>query len=97
MSGIFMGVYFAWSVMTVMSSRVFLNLVFVVHGRPKMTTGGLSTFRAKRTIRTEVEEGGQLETFGAKNIHHNVPLTTFTVSTGLYSMFLVTESYSVPI
>lgn len=82
MTGIFMGVYFAWAVMTVMSCRVFLNLVFVVHGRPNagMTSGVLTSFHARAAPRTEVEMPGQVETFGSKKIRHNVPLTVFSTT-----------------
>jgi len=78
-----MGVYFAWAVMTVMSSRVYLNLVLVVHGgrgRDGMTTGGLSTFRTARVDNPEgiEREAGHIETFGAKHINRRIPLTTFT-------------------
>ncbi|PVF92166.1 hypothetical protein CPB86DRAFT_227965 [Serendipita vermifera] len=82
MTGIFMGVYFAWAVMTVMSCRVFLNLVFVLHGRPNagMTSGVLTSFHARAAPRTEVEMPGQVETFGSKKIRHNVPLTVFSTT-----------------
>ncbi|PVF92165.1 hypothetical protein CPB86DRAFT_717942 [Serendipita vermifera] len=81
MTGIFMGVYFAWSTMTIMSGRVFLNLVLAVHGRRDtegVTTAGISSLRMRRARHLQGDESGQTETFGAKNIRHNVPLTTFS-------------------
>lgn len=78
-----MGVYFAWAVMTVMSSRVYLNLVLVAHGGGRdagVTTRGLSTFRAGRANHPEgiEREVGHIETFGAKRMGRRIPLTTFT-------------------
>jgi hypothetical protein len=84
MSGMFMGVYFTWAMMTVMSSRVYLNLVLAAHGggRDGMTTGGLSSFRGGRTNNhPEGAEGerGQIVTFGAKRQSRRVALMeTFT-------------------
>jgi hypothetical protein len=82
MTGIFMGVYFAWAVMIVMSSRVFLNLVLAVHGGGRgtegITTGTIPTFRTRPEHRVGAEESEQVVTFGAKPIRHSVPLTTFS-------------------
>jgi hypothetical protein len=86
----FMGVYFTWAVMTVMSSRVYLNLVLVDQGggRHGMTTAGLSSFHTRRANHPEgtEREAGHIETSGAKKIHRRIPLTTFsTVSLYLFS------------
>jgi hypothetical protein len=92
MTGIFMGVYLAWAVMTVMSGRVFLNLVFAVHGRERgtegATTAGIPTFHTRSGRYTEGGEPGPLETFGAKRMRRGVPLTTFsTVSISFSSLY----------
>ena len=83
----FMGVYFAWAVMTVMSSRVYLNLVLVAHGggRGGVTTGGLSSFRTRANHPENTE--GHIVTFGAKPIHRRVPLATFTTVSLYVSSF----------
>ncbi|KAG8755179.1 hypothetical protein FRC14_004292 [Serendipita sp. 396] len=83
-TGIFMGVYFAWSVMTTMSSRVYLNLVLAAHGRGEnaLTTGDLSTVPApqKHCIGTAERGSRQSDTFGGDNVHNGFTLTTFSTS-----------------
>jgi hypothetical protein len=95
LTGVFMGVYFAWAVMTVMSSRVYLNLVLVSHGGgTEASTIGLVSPRCHAAYRTGTTgtggEWAQVETFGAKKIRHTIPLTTFTVvSVYLFPSFLI--------
>jgi hypothetical protein len=83
----YMGIYFAWATMTLMSSRVYLNLVLAAHGggSDDVTTGGLSSFHAGQANHPESteRETGQTVTLGANRVHRRVPVTTFT-TVGLY-------------
>jgi hypothetical protein len=94
LTGVFVGIYFAWAVMTVMSSRVYLNLVLVSHGggSDEAVMSGLPSPRYQRAYRMETTEGkqGQVDTFGAQKIRHTIPLTTFTmVSVYLFPSLLI--------
>lgn len=73
MTGIFMGVYVAWSVMTVMSGRVYLNLVLAAQGWDGNgeTTAGLPTLPTLRKSK-------RIITFGAINARNTFPLTTLS-------------------
>ncbi|KAG8830964.1 hypothetical protein FRC17_003993 [Serendipita sp. 399] len=75
-SGIFMGVYFAWSVLTVMSSRVYVNIISAAFGssddQNMTTTVGFSSTRMGGLYDTD--------TFGARDARHNVPLQTFSAT-----------------
>ncbi|KAG8838461.1 hypothetical protein FRC18_004421 [Serendipita sp. 400] len=73
-TGIFMGVYFAWAVLTVMSSRVYVNLVLAAYGsgddRNLTTTVGFSSPRTG--------EAYQRGTFGMGRARDTFALTTFS-------------------
>ncbi|KAG8790536.1 hypothetical protein FRC16_000830 [Serendipita sp. 398] len=73
-TGIFMGVYFAWAVLTVMSSRVYVNLVLAAYGsgddRNLTTTVGFSSPRTGETY--------QRGTFGVGRARDTFALTTFS-------------------
>jgi hypothetical protein len=92
----YMGVYFTWAVMTVMSSRVYLNLVLLAHGggTDGVTTGGLSSFHTGRANHPETEmEVEHSATFGAKRMRRHPPLTTFTmVSLCIFSSLYLLSS-----
>lgn len=82
-----MRVYITWATNTVMSSRVYLNLVLAAHGGEMdgVTTGRVSSFRVNHPDGTD-REPGQIVMFGGERVHRRAPLTIFAmVSLDLFS------------